>query len=98
MRPGLWVFGILFKLFCARSFAFLPIHPSHSHPSPLYIIPTFDIMSSPINNARPSLYVSTTPIDQEGEVPVTWNMMRNNVNLILLEVSDVFQQSLLIVS
>ena len=60
-------------------------------------IPTSDIMSSS-NNVRPSLYVSTTPVDQEGEVPVTWNMMRNNVQPMLLEVSGVFQQSMLIVS
>ena len=60
-------------------------------------IPTFDIMSSS-NNIRPSLYVSTTPVDQEGDVPVTWNMMRNNVQPMLLEVSGVFQQSMLIVS
>ena len=67
---------------------FLPSSPT---------IPTFDIMSSS-NNVRPSLYVSTTPVDQEGGVPVAWNMMRNNVQPMLLEVSGVFQQSMLIVS
>ena len=76
---------------------FLPsTHPTHnSHPSTT--VPTFDIMSS-FNDVCPSLYVSTTPVDQAGEVPIAWNQMRANVRLMMLEVSGVFQQSLLIVS
>ena len=87
MPVGSWT---LYKLGLERSIAFLPINSSYSHSSPFTVVPTFDIMSSS-NNVRPSLYVSTTPVDQEGEVPITWNMMRNNVQPMLLEVSDVFQ-------
>ena len=53
---------------------------------------------SSFNDARPSLYVSTTQVDQAGEVPIAWNQMRANVRPMMLEVSDVFRQSLLIVS
>ena len=53
---------------------------------------------SSFNTVRPSLYVSTTPVDQEGEVPNAWNQMRANVRPMILEVSGVFQQSMLIVS
>ena len=80
--------------------ALLPFLPSThlTHHSPLSTtIPTFDIMSS-FNNTRPALRVSTTPVDQEGAIPNAWNQMRASVRPMILEVSDVFQQSLLIVS
>ena len=71
-------------------------HLTH-HPPFFTTIPAFDIMSS-FNNTRPALRVVTTPVDQEGAVPNAWNQMRANVRPMILEVSGVFQQSLLIVS
>ena len=95
---GLWVLGILYKLMYARPFAFPPINsplPYSLLSSPT--IPTSDIMSS-FNAVHPSLYVSTTPVDQESAIPNAWNQMRAHVRPMMLEVSGVFQQSLLIVS
>ena len=98
-RPVYWGCGFLNSYINSDEsvvLLFLPsTHPTHnSHPSTT--IPTFDIMSS-FNDARPSLYVSTTPVDQAGEVPIAWNQMRANVRLMMLEASGVFQQLSLIV-
>ena len=94
--PGLWVLESYINWF-ENTFCFSSHHPSYSQLSPLTTIPTFDIMSS-YNNVRPSLYVSTTPVDQEEDFSNAWNAMRANVRPALLEVSDIFQQSMLIVA